>query len=73
MNSRMYPEHLYTREVNSLKVQIAKLHCAKCFSTEIFADITDVYICKDCYSKTDFKNLLNKQQVRNKKIEKILS
>jgi len=73
MNSRIYPEHLYTRELNSFKVKILELHCSKCFSINIYADLKDVYVCKECSAKSDFKSLLTTEQVRDRKIKNILS
>ena len=73
MNSRVYPEHLYKRELNSFKVKILELHCPKCFSKDIYADLNDVYVCKECSDKNDFKSLLTIEQVRNSKIKNILS
>ncbi len=73
MNSRVYPKNIFTREVNSLRINILKLSCPKCFSKNVFADLNDDCTCRDCYSKFDFKNLLNFTQVRDKKIDTILS
>jgi len=73
MNNRIYPENIFRREVNSLRIKMAKLHCSKCFSTDVYSDLNDLCTCRDCYSKSDFKQLLNKEEVRNRKIENILS
>ena len=73
MNSRIYPKELYEKEVNSLKVKIAKLHCPKCFSDEIIVNSKDIYTCKQCSVKSDFDHLLNIDQVRDRKINSILS
>jgi ribosomal protein S27AE len=73
MNSRIYPKELYQKEVNSLKVKIVKLHCPKCFSNEIIVNYKDIYTCKECSAKSDFNNLLNIDQVRDRKINSILS
>ena len=70
MNSRVYPKNI-TREVN--RINIAKLNCPKCFSNDVYSDLNDVCTCRDCYSKSDFKELLNKEQVRERKITNILS
>jgi hypothetical protein len=37
------------------------------------ADLNDDCNCKDCYSKFEFKSLLTHIQVRDKKIDSILS
>ena len=73
MSSRIYPNSIFTREVNSLRVKMVKLSCPNCFSNEVFADLNDDCNCKNCYSRFTFKNLLNHIQVRDKKIETILS
>jgi len=69
----MYPENIFTRELNSLKVKILELHCPKCFSTDVYADLKDIYVCKECSAKSDFKSLLTTEQVRDRKIKNILS
>ena len=73
MNSRVYPEKIFNRELNSFKVRILELHCPKCFSSNIYADLKDIYVCRECLDKNDFKDLLTIDQVRNSKIENILS
>ena len=73
MNSRVYPEVVFNRDLNSIKVKILELHCPKCFSSNIYADLKDIYVCKECSDKNDFKYLLTIDQVRNSKIENILS
>ena len=73
MNSRVYPEVVFNRDLNSIKVKILELHCPKCFSKDIYADLKDVYVCRECSDKNDFKDLLTIDQVRNSKIENILS
>ena len=73
MNSRVYPEVVFNRDLNSIKVKILELHCPKCFSSNIYADLKDIYVCKECSDKNDFKDLLTIDQVRNSKIENILS
>ena len=72
MNSRIYSEKIFNRELNSFKVKILKLHCPKCFSKDIYADLKDIYVCRECLDKNDFKDLLTIDQVRNSKIENIL-
>jgi hypothetical protein len=71
MNSRVYPKNIFTREVN--RIQIGRLHCPKCLSNDVYSNLNDVCACRDCYSKSDFKELLNKEQVRERKIINILS
>lgn len=71
MNSRIYPKELYQKEVN--RIRIGKLSCPNCFSSYIITYSGDNCKCKKCQSKFDFKNLLNQTQVRDKKIEQILS
>jgi rubredoxin len=64
------------REVNRVhfgRIQIGRLHCPICFSSDVYSDLNDVCACRDCYSKSDFKELLNKEQVRERKIINILS
>ena len=73
MNSRVYPEVVFNRDLNSIKVKILELHCPKCFSKDIYADLKDVYVCRECLDKNDFKDLLTTEQVRNSKIKNILS
>ncbi len=73
MNSRVYPKNIFKREVNSLRIKMAKLHCPKCYSCDVFADLNDRCTCRNCYSNFEFKELLNGNQVRDKKIDKILS
>lgn len=73
MNSRVYPEKIFKREFDSIKVKILELHCPKCFSKDIYADLNDVYVCKECSDKNDFKDLLTTEQVRDRKIKNILS
>jgi hypothetical protein len=73
MNSRIYSEKIFNRELNSFKVKILELHCPKCFSKDIYADLKDIYVCNECLDKNDFKDLLTIDQVRNSKIENILS
>jgi len=73
MNSRIYSEKIFNRELNSFKVKILELHCPKCFSSNIYADLKDIYVCNECLDKNDFKDLLTIDQVRNSKIENILS
>ena len=73
MNSRVYPEVVFNRDLNSIKVKILELHCPKCFSSNIYADLKDIYVCKECSDKNDFKSLLTIEQVRNSKIKNILS
>ncbi len=71
MNNRIYPRHQYVREVN--RVRIAKLHCPKCFSNNVYCDLNDDCNCKNCYTKFRFSNLLTHTQVRDKKIDQIIS
>jgi hypothetical protein len=71
MNNRVYPKNIFTREVN--RINIAKLHCPKCFSMNVRADLNDDCNCKDCYSKFEFRRLLTHNQVRDKKIDSLLS
>jgi len=71
MNSRIYPKELYQKEVN--RIVIGKLSCPNCFSSDITTNSGDNCKCKKCQSKFDFKNLLSQTQVRDKKIEQILS
>jgi len=73
MNNRIYSEVYLTRALNSFKVKILELHCPKCFSTDIYADLKDIYVCKECSDKNDFKDLLTTEQVRDRKIKNILS
>ena len=73
MNSRVYPEVVFNRDLNSIKVKILELHCSKCFSTDVYADLKDIYVCKECSAKSDFKSLLTTEQVRDRKIKNILS
>ena len=73
MNSRVYPEVVFNRDLNSIKVKILELHCPKCFSKDIYADLKDVYVCRECSDKNDFKDLLTTEQVRDRKIKNILS
>jgi hypothetical protein len=73
MNNRIYSEVAFTRELNSFKVKILELHCPKCFSSDIYADLKDIYVCKECSDKNDFKDLLTTEQVRDRKIKNILS
>jgi hypothetical protein len=73
MNSRIYPNSIFTREVNSLRAKMAKLSCPNCFSNEVFSDLNDDCTCRFCYSRFTFKSLLNHKQVREKKIDTILS
>jgi hypothetical protein len=61
----------FARNINSMRAAIAKLHCPKCFSTDIFNCIMGECLCKRCYNRFEFKNLLNQIEVRNKKIEDI--
>ncbi len=72
MNSRIYPEELYQRKVS--RIIIGKLSCPNCFSSKINTIITsDDCECQICKSKFEFKELLNQTEVRDKKIERILS
>lgn len=72
MNSRIYPKELFQREISRIRI-IGEFGCPNCFSSDI-TDISLYYVkCKRCQSKFDFKKLLNKTQVRDKKIEQILS
>ena len=73
MNSRVYPEVVFNRDLNSIKVKILELHCPKCFSSNIYADLKDIYVCRECSDKNDFKDLLTTEQVRDRKIKNILS
>ena len=73
MSSRVYPEVVFNRDLNSIKVKILELHCPKCFSKDIYADLKDVYVCRECSDKNDFKDLLTTEQVRDRKIKNILS
>ena len=73
MNSRVYPEVVFNRDLNSIKVKILELHCPKCFSKDVYADLKDVYVCRECSDKNDFKDLLTTEQVRDRKIKNILS
>ena len=64
------------REVNRVhfgRVHFGRLHCPKCLSNDVYSNLNDVCTCRECYSKSDFKELLNKEEVRNRKIENILS
>ena len=73
MSSRVYPEVVFNRDLNSFKVKILELHCPKCFSSNIYADLKDIYVCRECSDKNDFKDLLTTEQVRDRKIKNILS
>jgi len=83
MNSRVYKPEDYIDHLN--RAVIAKLHCPKCYSNDIhnksiasneilvtFEKITS-YRCGTCKHKiSNIKDLLNKEEVRNKKIDTIL-
>lgn len=71
MNSRIYPKELFQRKIS--RIRIGKLSCPNCFSSDIITDSGDNCKCKKCQLKFDFKKLLNQTQVRDKKIEQILS
>jgi len=63
------------REVNRVyfdRVHFGRLHCPKCLSNDVYSNLNDVCTCRGCYLKSDFKELLNKEEVRNIKIENIL-
>jgi hypothetical protein len=73
MRTKYHYRSKFTRGINTRRIEIGKLHCPKCFSKEVFADLNDECACRDCYQKFEFKNLLNFTQVRDKKIDTILS
>ena len=72
MNSRVYPKNQFTREINSLRINLAKLSCPNCFSKDVYDDLNDSCTCRNCYSKFEFKNLLKFTEVRDKKLDTIL-
>jgi len=68
----MYPKNKFLREINSLRVNMAKLSCPNCFSSDVLSDLNDSCSCRNCYSKFEFKSLLKFTEVREKKIDTIL-
>lgn len=62
----------FSRRLNSLRAQTAKLHCPRCYGNKITVDITQQYHCEECYSTFDFQKLLTVVQLRDKKIDSIL-
>jgi hypothetical protein len=63
----------WMRNLNSMRAQFAKLGCPKCYSVNILIEIGDDCHCAECYLKFDFAELLTFQQVRDKKINTIIT
>ena len=73
--SRNHSEIYYRiRKMNEMK-SFGKLYCPKCLSLSgnVYSTLNGDPTCGDCHSKFDFKDLLSKDEVRDLKIDNILS
>jgi len=72
MNTRIYPAELYNKVLSSYRIVVGQLSCPECFGKDIMTGKHDQCKCCDCDSEFEFKELLNINQVRDKKIDSIL-
>ena len=80
MNNRIYPGYVLEKEM--AKIQ-GKIYCPNCYSIDTMGDVSYFpYIeskkrgttsCKSCKKRYKHLELLNKEQVRNKKIDEVLN
>lgn len=67
MNNRIYPKELFEKEV--LRILLKK-YCYHCYSeNNVIKKINDPIICNNCGKET---TLVNKEEVRNLKIERVM-
>ena len=75
MSSRIYPDEIFEKEFEKLRLGLC--YCPYCFNNnlsnkdgpfQLFYD----YICLDCDEKFYANECLNKSDVRDKKIDRVL-
>lgn len=80
MNTRVYPPEIYQKALNDL---LGKKYCPHCYSDtkkitlsysslNIRSSVRNVKRCECCKKVLNDTELLNKQDIRNKKIEEVL-
>jgi len=79
MNNRIYPGYVMEKEMAKLQ---GKIYCPNCYSIEtigavsyfpyIESDERGTTSCMNCRKRYKHLELLNKEQVRNKKIDEVL-